>query len=573
MMYARRPTWMGLAAFLVFVLISSGVSVGPARAEDNPKAISAPGLGADRIKSALFAAPGRRGTLDWSDDLTVNRSRFVDVKTALLSGAETRGAAALPAGAVVDLNLFDDVEFPAVLERLDPLASGGFTWVGRLENVDRSLVTLVVENDIVMGNIALPGGVMYQVRYAGNGVHAVREIDQSMFPPEAEPIPAALRPSVQEPGMSSSAVAADSGSTIDVLVVYTPLARVAAGETADAIQALIALAVSETNSTYQNSGIDQRLNLVHTAEVNYTEGDMTNALYQLTSTTDGIMDEVHSLRNTYCADEVVLIVATGAYCGISWVMSYVSAGFESHAFAVVLSNCAAGYFSFGHELGHNMGAQHDWFVSSATLPYPYSHGYVNTVDRWRTVMAYNDACSSNGFNCTRIPYWSNPDVTYGGAPTGVPEGEAGAADNRKTLNTTAFTVANFRQSCAGSPPAAAVPMSPTGIVNDTTPTYIWSSASDSTTYYLAVTGTGGSVLQTSYTSEEVCFEDTCSVTPAAALVAGDYTWKIQTWNSFGYGPWSFDTSFTVKSGGPAGDGGIALNKILMILLDLLDEEN
>jgi hypothetical protein len=61
-------------------------------------------------------------------------------------------------------------------------------------------------------------------------------------------------------------------------------------------------------------------------------------------------------------------------------------------------------------------------------------------------MAYNTECSDLGFNCTRLKYWSNPDVLYGGQPMGVPEGQYHAADNRKTLNNTAWTVANFRQS-------------------------------------------------------------------------------------------------------------------------------
>jgi hypothetical protein len=61
-------------------------------------------------------------------------------------------------------------------------------------------------------------------------------------------------------------------------------------------------------------------------------------------------------------------------------------------------------------------------------------------------MAYNRRCTDFGFSCTRIQHWSNPDVNFNGVPTGVPEGEFDSADNRKTLNNTALTVANFRQS-------------------------------------------------------------------------------------------------------------------------------
>ena len=569
-MDTRRLTWMRLAAFFVFILIFLGISGGPARAEVDPTTISVRTPASDKMGNDLFAPSSRRGSRDWSNDPTVVRSRFVDVNASLLSGMDGMAAAALPGASILALNLFDDVAFSAALERLDPLASGGFTWVGRLETVDRSLVTFVVKDGMVTGNIGLPGGVMYQVRYAGNGVHAVREIDQSMFPPEAEPISVEMRPEIQDSGMRDPAVAGDDGSSIDVLVVYTPLARESAGQTSAAIEAEIDLAVSETNSSYENSGINQRLNLVHTAEVSYTETtNFSDALYRVTNPSDGYMDEVHSLRDTYCADEVVLIVGTGSYCGVAWVMNYVSSGFQSNAFAVVALSCATGYYSFGHELGHNMGAQHDWYESSATQPYPYSHGYVNTQDRWRTVMAYNAECYDSGFNCTRIPYWSNPNVTYGGDPMGVPEGEAEAADNRKTLNNTAATVANFRQSCSGAPPDAAVPISPIGTISETNPAYSWSSAPDSTVYYLSITGPTGNVIEANYSAAEVCSGDVCSVASPASLETGDNSWKIQTWNSFGFGPWSSETPFTVSLDGQ----GEPLNRVLLVLLNLLMEEN
>jgi hypothetical protein len=141
---------------------------------------------------------------------------------------------------------------------------------------------------------------------------------------------------------------------------------------------------------------------------------------------------------------VSLWIEGGNYCGIAYLMSTVSQAFESSAFSVVARDCATGYFSFGHEFGHNMSAHHDWYVSSSTNPYPYIHGYVYFPDRWRTIMAYNTECSDKGSNCTRIQYWSNPDVSYNSVPMGVPAGQLQPSDNRMTLNNTAYTVANFR---------------------------------------------------------------------------------------------------------------------------------
>ena len=386
----------------------------------------------------LFSEAGLSATLDPAGELGVVRSRAVQLNLELLLDVDGTPRD-LTAEDGLTLNLFADVELVAVLDRVEPSYGGGFTWVGQVQDEPLSAVTLVVSEGMMAGTVVSPQG-LYQIRYAGNGVHAVHEIDPSAFPPEAEPIP------VEQPeGTAADAVpaaTADDGSVIDVMVVYTPAARDATGG-GPAMTNLINLAVAETNQSYLNSGIIQRLNLVYATEVAYTETSFSAALYDLTGTSDGKMDIVHTLRNTYYADEVVLIIDDPEYCGLAWLMQDVSTSFQDHAFAVVNWYCATGYYSFGHELGHNMGAQHDHYAvdkyGQAAGAYWYSYGYVNTSRRWRTVMAYNDACGDLGFYCDRIPHWSNPSVPYDGYPTG-----ASNADNQLTLDNTAWTVANFR---------------------------------------------------------------------------------------------------------------------------------
>ena len=141
----------------------------------------------------------------------------------------------------------------------------------------------------------------------------------------------------------------------------------------------------------------------------------------------------------------------GGYCGISFIMSPVSNAFEPFGYAVVARSCATGNYSFAHELGHVMGARHDWNVDSTNnSAYAFNHGYVNKTPTapaapWRTIMAYNNDCSDGGINCTRVPYWSNPNVNYpvGGDPMGVASGGQ-QSDNHQVLNNTTLTVANFR---------------------------------------------------------------------------------------------------------------------------------
>jgi peptidyl-Asp metalloendopeptidase len=98
-------------------------------------------------------------------------------------------------------------------------------------------------------------------------------------------------------------------------VVYTPVARATAGGTT-AMSALINLAVLETNTAYLRSGVIPRLGLVHQQEVNYTEStSFSEDLDRLTNPSDGFIDTVHALRNTYGADMVSLLRAPGSLYG------------------------------------------------------------------------------------------------------------------------------------------------------------------------------------------------------------------------------------------------------------------
>jgi hypothetical protein len=360
-----------------------------------------------------------------NQDSTIIRSRYVQVNFDYLMEAE-----------VIDLNLLDDVSFIAVKEHVEMRSENQYSWFGSIEGAEHGQVILVVEHGDMAGNITTKESI-FQIRPKGNGVHAIYEINQNAFPEEAPPIPVDtpedLAPTLSQP---------DDGSIIDVMVVYTDDVANASVN----ISAEIQLAIAETNASYSNSGIHQRLRLVHTAEVIYPEtGDMNADLYCITSKRDGCLDNMHSLRDIHNADAVSFWVEDGGgYCGLAWMMVMVTPFFESFAFSVVDRECATGNYTFGHELGHNMGAHHDRYVTTGDGADPFSHGYVYTPDRWRTIMAYNAECRDQGFNCTRIQHWSNPDISYNGVPTGVPAGQSDSADNRLTLNNTAYTVANFR---------------------------------------------------------------------------------------------------------------------------------
>ncbi len=498
------------------------------------------------IESAVPGEPDRA-------DEAVTRSRFVRVSARnLLEGAEA---------SILDLNLFPDRALRARIERIDVLRDHT-VYFGRLEGRDEGEALLVVQDGVVAGTIR-GGGKLFQIRFAGGGVHEVQEIDPLLLPSEDEP----LEPAVELDAAEAVEAVADDGSLIDVFVAYTPAARAGAGGTT-AMEALVNLAIAETNQAYLNSGAIQRVRLAGTAELAYTEsGDMSNDLNRLRQASDGHLDQVHALRDGSSADLVHLIVESGGSCGVGYVMSFVSSSFASYAFAVTKRSCVSPNLTFAHEIGHNMGLQHDRYVNQSNSPFSYSHGYVNqaafapgaaTNKRWRTVMAYNDECAAAGFACTRLMYFSDPARTYTGDPMGVPgtassSSPDGPANERLSLDATRTTVANFRVGAVSPPPPPATPttLSPSGDISDTTPTFQWAPVAGAASYQLWVKRSAVDVYTLTYSSTAAgcATGPVCSATPAPVLALAAHTFQVRATNSGGSSPWSAARAFNVLLSG------------------------
>ena len=116
----------------------------------------------------------------------------------------------------------------------------------------------------------------------------------------------------------------DSGSTIDVMVVWTKAAECAnAGlnsgctlnaNTESKMRGLVDLAVEETNTAFEMSGIFTSLRLVHAyRDPTYVErgrGDYYSYLEHVTDDGDGNLDSVHDKRALYGADVVQMMFGT-----------------------------------------------------------------------------------------------------------------------------------------------------------------------------------------------------------------------------------------------------------------------
>jgi hypothetical protein len=103
----------------------------------------------------------------------------------------------------------------------------------------------------------------------------------------------------------------------------------------------------------------------------------------------------------------------------------------------------------------------------------------------------------------------------------------------------------------GGVPGKATLMSPSGAIATKTPTYTWNAVGSATWYQLWVNDTAASPkIAIWYTAAQAgCASGigNCAVTPGTLLAAGGAQWWIQTWNDYGYGPWSDAMNITVPS--------------------------
>ncbi len=368
----------------------------------------------------------------------------------------TKALDALERGEPIDLavQLFEGVSVRPVFKRFERPQLGGYVWTGELADDPYGHFVLSVCEGAVVAEFRSASWPIHQIRYAGDEVHMVREVDRSQgqarsdippatsLPPSAPPHP---EPAPTQPDLSTAAGADSSGSGvfIDVLVVYTPAARDAKGGTSG-IHATINYVISDANICFSNSGIAHRLRLVGWEQVDYTEsGSFHTDLEWLAGA-----QEVQQWRNRDGAD-LVNMLATGSLFD-TWGVGYTPAKpphtglVSSMAYSVVSVGSPELGITFAHELSHNFGCNHTpgdhgaTDPSEALAPYAFGHRLYAFPFWYRTVMAYPSILEPALFP---IWYFSNPDTRH---YYGVPMGIAGQRNNARMIRESGPTVAGYK---------------------------------------------------------------------------------------------------------------------------------
>lgn len=378
---------------------------------------------------------------------------------ALLDSAKDAASVRALSTSPIELNLFRDTVLPFFVDSIEATADGvGHTLKGAVGEFRDGTAILTIYQGALSGSVRLANGEQYQIFVPTSGLG---EVEQQRFRGYAHPeldyvLPDALesgtrgldgreasRGSVDarfakglDLGAFSNAVV--SASTIDVLVAYTTRAKDARGGAAGMLSHINQV-IAESNAGLANSHVNMAFRLVHAVEVSWDDSqsgmNYNTTLSALRSSTDTAMNEVHALRDQYGADVVSIFVnpplpTSGTFTvGLAYMLTNNPPGFAGYAFSVVHQTYAGGTsLTFPHEIGHNLGLNHDADHGGS------NGGYVSDAKGYQqktlspyffTIMAYSSDCSG----CTPINYFSNPNVSYQGIPTGV----SGTVDAARTI--------------------------------------------------------------------------------------------------------------------------------------------
>ncbi len=227
----------------------------------------------------------------------------------------------------------------------------------------------------------------------------------------------------------------DARSTVDVMVLYAP--EVNDGQPVTRVNHLMAL----TQQAFLDSDVFVDLRLVHAQRVD-DSGSTSNldALHDLSASRMPL--NVPAPRTKYGADVVVwlrpLQSSTQGNCGVAWVGGANQQPLMPEAgFAVVSDGYDGRYYchdyTFAHELGHVFGNTHDRpRAAPGIFPFSYAWGVAG---KFATIMSYlfDEA--------PLVGKYANPAIAC--TPDGLRCGDTETADNARTINLTAPTVAGF----------------------------------------------------------------------------------------------------------------------------------
>ena len=518
----------------------------------------------------LFVAAGAQG------------QRFA----SLASAADDRSAAARAAGTaiVVDRELVRSgpprLELQAadgrilVAERtvFEDRGNGNAMWAGRFPGANYDSVVLTVQDGYLQGMFGEPGQA---VRWIRAGPDGLGRLDQPVGrgPADgAEFCPGGHVDDAPGPGAAVAAARADPPAAvtgesnhdrIDILALYT----VDAAEAWESYgygtpRASIQASMDFLNLVLRNNSMPVGAGLVHVAEAPAALDGARSLLGRMLD-----LREAAELRARYGADLVHLFTGEQpralGYCGIAYLLTRAGERADwANAYGVTAATCsfpaqegAHPYFGqvFAHEVGHNLGANHDPANTGisrdvAVRPWAFGHYDINVSPTVETIMSYRSYVPRQW-----VPFFSSTRIQ----PNGWTIGKEDERENERALHDTAPLAARYSDHMPDpsefdeSPDW--VPAAPEGLTvkatSATSARLAWKDRSDDELGFRIQARTAGDrwrVLDTAAADSE-------SIDVAGLDREGRYTFRVRAYHDLG-GADSESVAVRLSDGGGPGPG-------------------
>ena len=333
---------------------------------------------------------------------------------------------------------------------------GNAMWAGGYPEQGYDSVLLTLQDGYLVGRLGLPEGGTYWLRSErGNGrltegLATGRSCGGGLVPDVDSRMRSVEAASADHPRRVVEAATEDG---LDILMLWTPsaaqrLEQAGWGTPATAMQH----AMDYLNLVFRNNQMGVTAHMVHQQEAPEALHEIEDPLGPLTTN-----DDVEDLRVEHEADLVHLFFNEApGFCGQAWLMTLGDTA-ESfwrlgHGVTTVAGGCisaerlvrdgehGAHVETFAHEVGHNLGANHDPGSTSvnnggdSTRPvYPYAFGHHNftPLPNVKSVMSYNEGRQEPFFSTVRLK------------PSGYSIGLAGERENERALQQTLPVAVRF----------------------------------------------------------------------------------------------------------------------------------
>ncbi|MHA6281030.1 GEVED domain-containing protein, partial [Salinimicrobium sp. CAU 1759] len=408
------------------------------------------------------------------------RARQFKLNPAILNRSFSKGAE-------IQLELFSDRNFPAIVKDVTTRGDGTISLSLKLKEYDLSNGFMILSNNAYLLNINIPElNESYSIRKNRDSstgyLIQLDETETNFFecgtttegvkgemPVNKDPVSSTQKISVDPVTCEVLFPTEQELATIKLLVLYTDAAEIFATDNSTDINTLISGAILQANDAVGNNNLGISFTF-EAVKLNYTEqGFGTDYVNLLTNNLQ--TDDAFALRKTHQGDLVILLssydVSTPG--GIATPMRS-RFGAPTKAFANVRAWYALNTDAFIHEIGHLLGLGHYKYQNSDPGPTNWLDWSANTwsggwrfeaddpaingneTEMYGTIMTYKSGSEYVDGRSTRsLLQFSDPTVPI----FGVDAGSATEGDGARTILATKHYVARYEETadyCLVTPP-------------------------------------------------------------------------------------------------------------------------